>query len=63
MITVGYKKPGLSRGGVFTVPDSCWGKFSEEEASVIADRLRQATGKEPAWQTIRGKVIQLAKEK
>lgn len=63
MITVGYKKPGLSRGGVFTVPDSCWGKFSEEDASLIADKLRQATGKEPAWQTIRGKIIQLAKEK
>ena len=63
MITVGYRKPGSSRGGSFTVPDTCWGKFSQDDASLIADSLRQATGTEPAWQTVRGKLIRLARSK
>jgi hypothetical protein len=45
------------------VPDTCWGKFSQDDASLIADSLRQATGTEPAWQTVRGKLIRLARSK
>lgn len=64
MITVGYKKTGSNRGGCFTVPNECWGKFSDEDASRIAERLRQdAGGKEPAWQTVRGLLMRLAKSK
>jgi hypothetical protein len=63
MITVGYKIPGSNRGGCFTVPDTYWKKFNEDDASLIAERLRVELGREPPWQTVRGKLIRLAKSK
>lgn len=63
MITVGYRIPGSNRGGAFTVPDTYWKKFSDEDASRIAEHLRQELGLEPPWQTIRGKLIRLAKSR
>jgi hypothetical protein len=61
---IGYRIPGSSSGGVFTVSDDCWGKVSEGNANRIAEGLRSAAGgKEPSWQTVRGKLIRLAKTK
>lgn len=60
---IGYRIPGSSRGAAFTVSDDCWGKVSEGDANRIAEGLRSAGGKEPSWQTVRGKLIQLAKSK
>lgn len=61
MIIVSYKKPGSTRGGCFTLPDTYWKKFSDDDASRIAERLRQELGREPPWQTVRGKLMQQAK--
>lgn len=62
MIT-GYKIPGSNKGQVLTLPDYCHGLVSETEADNIAEQLRQSTGKEPSWQTVRGKLIKLARAK
>lgn len=59
----GYRIPGSTRGGAFTLPDFCFGKVSEDDANHIAERLRLDSGCEPAWQTVRGKLIRLAKSK
>lgn len=60
---IGYKIPGSNKGQALTLPDFCYGLVNEAEASDIAERLRQSTGKEPSWQTVRGKLIKLAKAK
>lgn len=56
----GYRIPGNNAGQAFTLPDFCFGKVSEAEADAIADAIRKATGQEPHWQTVRGKLIRLA---
>lgn len=48
---------------VLTLPDFCHGLVSEAEADDIAEQLRYSTGKEPSWQTVRGKLIKLARAK
>jgi hypothetical protein len=60
---IGYQKPNSTRGGVFTLPDFCLGKVSEDDANIIAERLRIDTGCEPSWQTVRSKLIQIARSK
>lgn len=62
MIT-GYKIPGSNKGQALTLPDFCYGLVGEAEAGDIAERLRQSTGKEPSWQSVRGILIKLAKAK
>jgi len=62
-ITAGYRIPGSKGGGCFTLPDFCWSRVSEDDLNRIAEGLRRTTGHEPAWQTVRGKAIQLAKTK
>lgn len=59
----GYKIPGSSKGRVLMLPDYCYGLVGETEANAIAERLRQSTGKKPSWQSVRGKLIKLAKAK
>ena len=62
MIT-GYRIPGSSRGQALTVPDFCHGHITEKIADEIAERLRKETGREPHWQTVRGSIIRLARQK
>jgi len=62
-ITAGYRVPGNPRGQAFTLPDFCWGKIGFDDACRIAESLRRAAGREPHWQTVRGKLIRLAKSK
>jgi hypothetical protein len=62
-ITTGYLIPGSKKGGCFTLPDFCQTKISDEDINRIAEGLRRTTGREPVWQTVRGKAIQLAKSK
>lgn len=59
----GYKIPGSNKGQALTLPDYCYGLVGETEANAIAGRLRQSTGKEPSWQSVRGRLIKLAKAK
>jgi len=56
----GYRIPGNNAGQAFTLPDFCFGKVFEDDADAIAEAIRAATGKEPHWQTVRGKLIRLA---
>jgi hypothetical protein len=58
---IGYRIPGSGKGRALTLPDYCHGLIGETEADAIAERLRQSTGKEPSWQSVRGKLIKLAK--
>lgn len=60
MIT-GYRIPGDRDGQAFTLPDWCWGLVGEADADEIAQRLRREAGREPAWQSVRGRLIQRAK--
>lgn len=62
MIT-GYPIPGSRRGQAFTLPDFCFGRVTERDADRIAASLRQATGREPHWQTVRGQLIRQARGK
>lgn len=61
-LTLGYKIPGSSRGGVFTVPDDCHGLVADSEVNCIAGGLR-SSGKEPSWQAVRGAVLKLARSR
>lgn len=61
-ITLGYKIPGSSRGGVFTVPDDCHGLVADSEVNCIASGLR-GSGKEPSWQAVRGAVLKLTRSR
>ena len=58
---IGYRIPESKRGGVFTLPDDCYGWVSETDADNIAASARQAEGKEPTWQSVRGALIRLAR--
>lgn len=62
-IITGYPIPGSHRGQAFTVPDFCHGLVGEHEVREIAERLRRETGREPAWQTVRGSLIRLAHQR
>ncbi len=62
-VLIGYLLPGNPRGQAFTLPDFCHGKVGEDDANRIANGLRTVTGAEPAWQTVRGRLIQLARAK
>lgn len=57
---LGYRIPGSKRGGVFTLPDDCYGWVSETDSDHIAS-VRRAEGKEPTWQSVRGALIRLAR--
>jgi hypothetical protein len=59
----GYRIPGSSRGMAFEVPDDCWGRIKEGEADEIAQALREASGREPHWQTVRSILIRDARAK
>ncbi|MCK9635989.1 MAG: hypothetical protein M0R41_06900 [Methylobacter tundripaludum] len=61
-LTLGYKIPGSTRGGVFTVPDYCHGHIAQDDIDGIANRLRNV-GPEPSWQAIRGAVLRLARSR
>jgi len=60
-VIIGYRIPGSTRGGVFTLPDDCYGLVGESDADNIAASARQAVGKEPTWQSVRGALIRLAR--
>lgn len=62
-VLMGYRIPGSSRGAAFTLPDHCYGLVSEDDADHIAENARQATGKEPTWQHVRGCLIRLARSR
>lgn len=60
-ILIGYRVPGDSRGRCLTLGDEFHKLVSDEDASRIAAGLRQSLGREPAPQSVRGRLIQLAK--
>ncbi len=60
-ILCGYPVPGKPRGQAFTLPDFCHGLVNESHANRIADDLRQSLGAEPTWQSVRGRLIRIAR--
>lgn len=62
-ILIGYRVPGDRRGRCVTLGDHLHGHVNEDDATRIADELRQALGSEPAPQSVRGRLIRLAKER
>lgn len=59
----GYRVPGLPQGRAFNLPDSCYGKFTQEEADGVAERLRDDLGCEPTWQKVRGELLRLVRRR
>jgi|GEM_PF-1895294 len=59
----GYTIPGSRNGQAFTVPEPYAPFFTDTDTDQIADALRRETGREPKWQTVRGAVIRLAKQR
>jgi hypothetical protein len=62
-ILTGYTIPGSRRGQAIALPDFCYSLVEEKDANEIAVNLRQSTGQEPAWQTVRGALIRMARER
>jgi hypothetical protein len=63
MKITGYTIPGSRNGQSFTVPEPYAPYFTDQDTDQIADALRRETGQEPKWQTVRGAVIRLAKQR
>lgn len=58
---IGYRVPGDSRGRCLTLDDRYHGAVTDADADRIAADLRRQAGREPAPQSVRGGLIQLAK--
>ncbi len=63
MLTLGYRIPGSTRGQAFTVPDEYHGFITDNEVDQLAANMREESGREPAWQAVRGAVMRLAKSR
>jgi len=60
---IGYRVPGDPRGRCLTLDDAFYGAVTDTDANRIAAELRCQTGKEPAPQSVRGRLIRLAKKR
>jgi len=59
---IGYHD-GTRQGRCFTLPDLYHGIVGDADADHIAEQLRRELGREPHIQTVRGRVIRLAKSR
>jgi len=62
-ITLGYRIPNDPRGRAFTLPDAAHGLVTEADAERIAQELRAEQGREPHWQTVRGRLLKLTNQR
>ncbi|TAN50302.1 MAG: hypothetical protein EPN21_09265 [Methylococcaceae bacterium] len=58
---IGYRVPGDLCRRCLTLDDRYYGAVTEADADRIAAGLRQREGVEPAIQSVRGRLIRLAK--